>query len=178
MPGQKSWDVPGHTIRCMWPKAFSQLVELAPHVSRLLPLADRFLQSKTATEDPGRRSLDIVSAEAMSARLQAELRRIVAAQDTLAKQIQLLQEGVAAVGSDTLKTKTAIEVLQTGASVAETRTATLETRFSAVEGRLGGMETLLQRISERVRLGPVALLLVLTNLILLAAVIALSVRGR
>ena len=34
----------------MWPKVIAQLFELLPHVSRLLPMADKFLTSKTATE--------------------------------------------------------------------------------------------------------------------------------
>jgi hypothetical protein len=34
----------------MWPKVIAQLFELLPHVSRLLPMADNFLTSKTATE--------------------------------------------------------------------------------------------------------------------------------
>ena len=162
----------------MWPKAFAQLVELAPHVSRLLPLADRFLQSKTATEDSGRRALEVVSAETMPAQLRAELAGMVAAQGALAKQIQLLQDSVAAAGSDTSFTRTAIEALQASAVAAGTQAAAAETRLSSMEGRLGVIDTHLQRISERVRLGPVALLLVLTNLILLAAVVALLVRGR
>ncbi len=162
----------------MWPKAFAQLIELAPHVSRLLPLADRFLQSKTATEDSGRRALDVLSVETMPAELQAELAGIVAAQGALARQIQLLQDSVTAAGSDTRSTRTAIEALEASAVAAGTRAVALDTRLSAMDGRLGGIDTQLQRISERVRLGPVVLLLVLTNLILLATAIALLVRGR
>ncbi len=162
----------------MWPKAFAQLIELAPHVSRLLPLADRFLQSKTATEESGRRALDVVSAQAMSAGLQADMARIAAAQGGLSKQIQQLQDSVAAAGSDTRAARTAMEAMEASLAAAGTRAAAVDTRFSAMEGRLGNIDTHLQRMSERVRLGPVVLLLVLTNLILLAAVIALLVRGR
>lgn len=42
----------------MWPKAFAQLLELLPHVSRVLPIADRFFQSKTANDEATRHSLD------------------------------------------------------------------------------------------------------------------------
>jgi hypothetical protein len=34
----------------MWPKVFLQLVELLPHISRLVPMADKFLTSKAAAE--------------------------------------------------------------------------------------------------------------------------------
>ncbi len=114
----------------------------------------------------------------MPAELRSELASIVAAQGALARQIQLLQDSVTAAGSDTRSTRTAIEALEASAVAAGTRAVALNTRLSAMDGRLGGIDTQLQRISERVRLGPVALLLVLTNLILLAAAIALLVRGR
>ena len=35
----------------MWPKALLQLLELVPHFSRLLPMADKFLQSKATLDD-------------------------------------------------------------------------------------------------------------------------------
>jgi hypothetical protein len=34
----------------MWPKVFMQLVELLPHISRLVPMADKFFSSKAAAE--------------------------------------------------------------------------------------------------------------------------------
>ena len=34
----------------MWPKLFAQLFELLPHVSRLIPMADRFFASRAATD--------------------------------------------------------------------------------------------------------------------------------
>ncbi|NYF88610.1 hypothetical protein RBB79_03660 [Tunturiibacter empetritectus] len=34
----------------MWPKVFAQLVELLPHISRLVPMADKFFNSKAAAE--------------------------------------------------------------------------------------------------------------------------------
>ena len=41
----------------MWPKALAQLIELAPHIARLLPTADRFLQSKVAGDEATRAAL-------------------------------------------------------------------------------------------------------------------------
>jgi hypothetical protein len=34
----------------MWPKALSQIIELLPHLSRLLPMADRFLNAQGLTK--------------------------------------------------------------------------------------------------------------------------------
>lgn len=42
----------------MWPKAFSQLVELAPHITRLLPLADRYFKDKSTSDEATRKALD------------------------------------------------------------------------------------------------------------------------
>ncbi len=41
----------------MWP-ALVQLLELAPHVTRLVPMADRYLQSKAENRDGQRRALE------------------------------------------------------------------------------------------------------------------------
>lgn len=34
----------------MWPKVFAQLVELLPHVHRLIPVADKFMASRASNE--------------------------------------------------------------------------------------------------------------------------------
>ena len=34
----------------MWPRLFAQLLELLPHVTRLVPLVDRYLTSRSAAE--------------------------------------------------------------------------------------------------------------------------------
>jgi hypothetical protein len=34
----------------MWPKVLAQLFELLPHVTRLVPMADRYFSTKTASE--------------------------------------------------------------------------------------------------------------------------------
>jgi chromosome segregation ATPase len=58
----------------MWPKALSQLIELAPHITRLAPLADRFLKDKATGDEATRQALDRhrASIEAQSATLEAQ----------------------------------------------------------------------------------------------------------
>ncbi len=68
----------------MWPKAFSQLIELAPHVSRLLPLADRFFQNKG--EDDGSRK----AVEALAQGLRGDLGQVSAAHAKLGDQVNEL----------------------------------------------------------------------------------------
>ncbi|MFC6646735.1 hypothetical protein ACFQBQ_14300 [Granulicella cerasi] len=47
----------------MWPKLIPQLLELLPHVSRLVPMADRFLQSRSGNDEETRNSLDALRVE-------------------------------------------------------------------------------------------------------------------
>ena len=41
----------------MWPKALAQLIELAPYIARMLPTADRYLQSRAASDEATREAL-------------------------------------------------------------------------------------------------------------------------
>ncbi len=153
----------------MWPKAFAQLIELAPHISRLLPMADRFFQSKNAADESGRRATE-AAVEELRSGLHADMGQIAAAQAGLSQQIGALGEGMAAVS-------TAARDARTAAEAVGTRCGEMETRLGGVESRLGGIEARLDRMTDRVRLSPVVSLLVLTNLILLASLLALLLRG-
>lgn len=81
----------------MWPKAFAQLIELAPHISRLLPMADRFLKAKAAAveDDGGTRH----AVEAMAEGLRGDLGQVTAAHAGLRKQLHDL--GTKIEASDT-----------------------------------------------------------------------------
>lgn len=41
----------------MWPKALAQLIELAPYIARMLPTADRYLQSRAVNDEATREAL-------------------------------------------------------------------------------------------------------------------------
>lgn len=154
----------------MWPKAFAQFVELAPHVARLLPMADRFFQSKNAADDTMRRSM-----EAMAEGLRSDLGQLNAAQAGLAKQLGTLSTHVATLGGDMQTTRTASAAVQAGVTALDTRFTGMDKQLAGLDTRLAGMETRLERVSDRGGVGPIVLLLVLTNLILLASVIVLLV---
>jgi len=98
----------------MWPKALSQLIELAPHITRLLPMADRFLLSKTASEEAARNAM-----EQMADGLRGDLGQVTAAHAGLYRQLNDQSEKLSAIASDLTSTRQSAEAL-------ESRLATLE----------------------------------------------------
>jgi len=71
----------------MWPKALAQLIELAPHITRLLPMADRFFQSKTADADASRTAM-----QQMAEGLRGDLGQVTASHAGLYRQLN--EQGV------------------------------------------------------------------------------------
>ena len=122
----------------MWPKAFAQLIELAPHISRLLPMADRFFQSKTVTDDPGR-----INVEGLAEGLRGDLGKVQTGHAVLGRQISELGDQVATSGADARAARAAVESL-------EVRLSRMEARQQALSGMM-----------------PVVLVLVIVALILL-----------
>ncbi len=129
----------------MWPKALSQLVELAPHITRLLPLADRYFKDKATGDDSTRQALEShrtvlegqrTALEAqraavtdLSDRLHADIIAINSAQSTqvitLGRQIGDLEKHLVSTRTDALAAKQATESLEgrlTGIEAAQKRT--------------------------------------------------------
>ena len=77
----------------MWP-ALVQLLELAPHVTRLVPMADRYLQTKADSGKAQRRALEEMAERlrgdmALTAeRTQGDLTRVTAAQAGIFQQLK------------------------------------------------------------------------------------------
>ena len=65
----------------MWPK-LTQLLEFAPHLARLIPMADRFLQSKTASEEAARNAM-----EQMAEDLRGDLGKVAASHAGIYRQL-------------------------------------------------------------------------------------------
>lgn len=101
----------------MWPKAIAQLVELLPHAARLLPVADKFFQSKTAGEEANRKAM-----EAMADGLRGDLGQVTAAHAGLYRQLNEQAERLAEIAAETRAARAAAEA-------AEARAATLERRL-------------------------------------------------
>ena len=99
----------------MWPKA---LLELAPHIVRLVPAANRFLQDKASGDDASRKAM-----EAMAEGLRGDLGQVTAAHAGLYRQLNEQSESLAVI-------KAAAEAAKLAAESAEGRVARLQRRIS------------------------------------------------
>ena len=86
----------------MWPKALAQLIELAPHITRLLPLADRFFDSKTADADASRTAM-----QQMAEGLRGDLGQVTASHAGLYRQLNDQSEKLSNIAADLQSTRLA-----------------------------------------------------------------------
>lgn len=105
----------------MWPKALAQLIELAPHAARLLPMADKFFQSKTAGEEANRRAM-----EAMAEGLRGDLGQVTSSHAGLYRQLNDQSEKLAEISVE-----------------ARAAAESVEARITHLERRLDRIATLL-----------------------------------
>ena len=108
----------------MWPKAIAQLIELLPHAARLLPVADKFFQSKTAGEEANRKAM-----EAMADGLRGDLGQVTASHAGLYRQLNDQSDKLAELSSDTTAIRGAVN--------------NVEARITNLERRLDRIATLL-----------------------------------
>jgi len=101
----------------MWPK---MLFELVPHIARLVPVADKFFQSKTAGEEANRKAM-----EAMADGLRGDLGQVTAAHAGLYRQLNDHSEKLVEISAETRAARAAAEA-------AEARIANLERRLDRV----------------------------------------------
>lgn len=102
----------------MWPKALSQLIEIAPHIARLLPTADRFLQSRVASDDANRATLGRIGDD-----LHADLNRVTAAHESIYRQLNEQGERFAQLGEQVNAARAAAEAAEERAGALERRVA-------------------------------------------------------
>jgi len=102
----------------MWPKALAQLIELAPHITRLLPMADRFFQAKTADADASRSAM-----QQMAEGLRGDLGQVTASHAGLYRQLNDQSMQLSELGAGQRSTKLSVDAI-------EDRTARLEQRLS------------------------------------------------
>jgi len=132
----------------MWPRLLAQLVELLPHATRLLPMADNYLATRRESSQAQAAAQSAAIAE-LAQSLQADAGRIASSYNTLARQIS--------------EQKAQIAVLQDALEVTQTQSVT-QTR------QLEWITTDLNSLRVWVKFGTVAIVL------LLAAVLALTVQ--
>jgi len=104
----------------MWPKLLAQLFELLPHVSRLIPMADRFFASRAATD----RATQAVMA-AMAEDVRGDLGQVTKAHAGLYRQLQEQGAQLDEVRDDLKRVRTVLEQR-------ENRIETLESQVTSL----------------------------------------------
>jgi chromosome segregation ATPase len=89
---------------CMWPKVIQQLFELLPHITRLVPMADRYLTSKTASEKANEAAM-----AAMAEGVRGDLGQVTKAHAGLYRQLQDQSAQIAEVSEEVKRARLSIE---------------------------------------------------------------------
>jgi septal ring factor EnvC (AmiA/AmiB activator) len=109
----------------MWPKAISSLIELAPHITRLVPMADRFFNAKSAEADASRTAM-----EQMAEGLRGDLGQVTASHAGLYRQLNDQSTRLSELAADAHATRLAADSI-------EARITTLEAKLSRLTLLLG-----------------------------------------
>jgi hypothetical protein len=88
----------------MWPKIIAQLFELLPHISRLLPMADKFFSSKAAAEQANEAAM-----LAMAEGVRGDLGQVTKAHAGLYRQLQDQSAQITEVSEEVKKARLLVE---------------------------------------------------------------------
>jgi hypothetical protein len=88
----------------MWPKVIAQLFELLPHITRLVPMADKYLSSKTASEKANESAM-----AAMAEGVRGDLGQVTQAHAGLYRQLQDQSAQIAEVAGEIKRTRLSVE---------------------------------------------------------------------
>jgi hypothetical protein len=88
----------------MWPKVIAQLFELLPHITRLVPMADKYFSSKTASEKANEAAMT-----AMAEGVRGDLGQVTKAHAGLYRQLQDQSTQLTEVGEAVKRAGLAIE---------------------------------------------------------------------
>jgi chromosome segregation ATPase len=105
----------------MWPKVIAQLFELLPHITRLVPMADRYLSSKTASEKATEAAM-----VAMAEGVRGDLGQVTKAHDGLYRQLQDLSAQIAEVGEEVKRARLSVEQHENRMVALESSVASLQ----------------------------------------------------
>jgi hypothetical protein len=104
----------------MWPKVIAQLFELLPHVSRLIPMADKYFSTKTASEKATEAAM-----AAMAEGVRGDLGQVTRAHAGLYRQLQDQSAQLAEVSEDMKRARLAVEQHDHRLEAMELRVASL-----------------------------------------------------
>ena len=88
----------------MWPKVIAQLFELLPHITRLVPMADRYLSTKTAAEKANEAAM-----AAMAEGVRGDLGQVTKAHAGLYRQLQDQSAQITEVSEEVKRARLSIE---------------------------------------------------------------------
>jgi hypothetical protein len=88
----------------MWPKLIAQLFELLPHVTRLVPVADKYFASKAATEKATEAAM-----AAMAEGVRGDLGQVAKAHAGLYRQLQEQNVQIVQLGEEVKRARLALE---------------------------------------------------------------------
>ena len=105
----------------MWPKVIAQLFELLPHITRLVPMADKYLSSKTASEKATEAAM-----AAMAEGVRGDLGQVTKAHAGLYRQLQDLSAQIAEVGEEVKRARLSVEQHENRMVALESSVASLQ----------------------------------------------------
>ena len=100
----------------MWPKALAQLIELAPYIAWLLPTADRYLQSRVASDAATREALVGIGDD-----VRAEINRVTASHESFYRQLNEQGERLAQLSEQMTALRETVEGADERAAALEQR---------------------------------------------------------
>ncbi len=105
----------------MWPKVLLQLFELMPHVTRLVPMADKYFSSKTATEKATEAAMI-----AMADGVRGDLGQVTKAHAGLYRQLQDQSAQITEVAEEVKRSRLAAEQHENRMVALESTVASLQ----------------------------------------------------
>jgi hypothetical protein len=104
----------------MWPKVIAHLFELLPHITRLVPMADKYLSSKTASEKANEAAM-----AAMADGVRGDLGQVAKAHAGLYRQLQEQSAQIAEVAAEVKQARLAAEKDDNRLAALESKVASL-----------------------------------------------------
>ena len=104
----------------MWPKVIAQLFELLPHITRLVPMADRYFASRTASEKATEAAM-----AAMAEDVRGDLGQVTKAHAGLYRQLQDQSAQIAEVAEEVKRARLTVEQHEQRMTALEANVASL-----------------------------------------------------
>ena len=119
----------------MWPK---MLFDLLPHFARLLPMADKYLSTRSASEKAQEAALATLSQD-----IRGDLGKSTAAHSDLRRQVQEQGTQIAELAVDVTRSRMGVESVEGRVAKLEKSMAALEVKSGAAVKLLGAVLVLL-----------------------------------